>query len=50
VYGYASQLYAITGWSSVPWLCWLSMPTLVLNGDDDPIVRATNGRILTAHP
>jgi poly(3-hydroxyalkanoate) depolymerase len=46
VYGYLTQLYAISGWSSTPWLCRLAMPTLVLTGDDDPIVRTLNGRIL----
>ena len=48
LYGYLSQIYAITGWTSVPWLCRLDVPTLVVNGDDDPIVRVTNGRILAA--
>jgi poly(3-hydroxyalkanoate) depolymerase len=44
--GYLAQLYAITGWTSVPWLHRLPQPTLVLAGDDDPIVPLTNGRIL----
>ena len=44
--GYANQLYSIAGWTSVPWLCRLRQPTLVLAGDDDPIVRLINGRIL----
>jgi poly(3-hydroxyalkanoate) depolymerase len=44
--GYLGQLYAITGWTSVPWLHKLPQPTLVLNGDDDPIVPLVNGRIL----
>jgi poly(3-hydroxyalkanoate) depolymerase len=44
--GYIGQLYAITGWTSVPWLHKLPQPTLVLNGDDDPIVPLVNGRIL----
>jgi pimeloyl-ACP methyl ester carboxylesterase len=39
-------LYAITGWTSVPWLHRLPHPTLVLAGDDDPIVPLANGRIL----
>jgi poly(3-hydroxyalkanoate) depolymerase len=46
VRGYLSQLYAITGWTSLPWLHRLTQPTLVLNGDDDPIVPLVNGRIL----
>ena len=47
-YGYLTQIYAITGWSSIPWLCRLDVPTLVLNGDDDPIVPVVNGRIMSA--
>ena len=30
----------------MPWLCRLRQPTLVLAGDDDPIVPVVNGRIL----
>ncbi len=44
--GYLSQVYAIAGWTSIPWLRRLSQPTLVLSGDDDPIVPLVNGRIL----
>jgi len=44
--GYAAQIYAITGWTSLPWLRRLRQPTLVLAGDDDPIVPLANGRIL----
>ena len=44
--GYLGQIYAITGWTSVPWLRTLRQPTLVLAGDDDPIVPLVNGRIL----
>jgi poly(3-hydroxyalkanoate) depolymerase len=44
--GYLSQLYAIAGWTSLPWLTRLQPPTLVLAGDDDPIVPLINGRIL----
>ena len=44
--GYAAQLYAIAGWTSVPWLPRLRPPTLVIAGDDDPIVPLVNGRIL----
>jgi poly(3-hydroxyoctanoate) depolymerase len=46
VRGYAAQMYSIAGWTSVPWLCRLRQPTLVLAGDDDPIVPLINGRIL----
>jgi poly(3-hydroxyalkanoate) depolymerase len=46
VWGYLGQLYAISGWTSLPWLWTLRPPTLVLAGDDDPIVPLVNGRIL----
>ncbi len=44
--GYLGQLYAISGWTSMPWLWTLRQPTLVVSGDDDPIVPLVNGRIL----
>lgn len=44
--GYLGQLFAITGWTSMPWLHRLPQPTLVLAGDDDPIVPLANARIL----
>lgn len=44
--GYLGQLYAITGWSSMPWLHTLRQPTLVITGDDDPIIPLVNGRLL----
>jgi hypothetical protein len=46
MWGYLGQLYAIGGWTSLPWLGSLRQPTLVLAGDDDPIVPLVNGRIL----
>jgi poly(3-hydroxyalkanoate) depolymerase len=45
--GYLGQIYAISGWTSLPWLRTLRQQTLVLAGDDDPIVPVANGRILT---
>jgi poly(3-hydroxyoctanoate) depolymerase len=44
--GYLAQMYAITGWTSMPWLFRLRQPTLVIAGDDDPIVPLINGRIM----
>jgi len=44
--GYLGQIYAISGWTSLPWLRTLRQQTLVLAGDDDPIVPVANGRIL----
>jgi len=46
--GYAFQLYAVAGWSSVPWLKRLVSPTLVIGGDDDPSVPLRNARVLAA--
>jgi poly(3-hydroxyalkanoate) depolymerase len=46
LWGYLGQLYAISAWTSLPWLWTLRQPTLVLAGDDDPIVPLVNGRIL----
>jgi pimeloyl-ACP methyl ester carboxylesterase len=48
--GYLDQLYAISFWTGLPWLRRLPQPTLVLAGDDDPIVPAINGRILANSP
>jgi poly(3-hydroxyalkanoate) depolymerase len=45
-YGYYLQLAATLGWSSLPWLPFLTQPTLVMAGTDDPIVPPVNGRIL----
>jgi poly(3-hydroxyalkanoate) depolymerase len=44
--GYVLQLLAGAGWSSLIWLPTLKQRTLVLMGEDDPIVPAINGRIL----
>jgi poly(3-hydroxyoctanoate) depolymerase len=44
--GYALQLYAVAGWSSLPWLHRLQQPTLVVAGEDDPSVPLRNARLL----
>lgn len=44
--GYVHQLYAIQGWTSMPWLHRIRHRTLVMSGDDDPIIPLVNGRIL----
>jgi poly(3-hydroxyoctanoate) depolymerase len=46
LWGYASQLVAGAGWTSLPWLGRIAAPTLVLSGDRDPIVPPRNARIL----
>lgn len=48
MWGYASQLAAVSGWSSMPWLHHLTMPTLVVAGTADPIVPPVNARILAS--
>jgi poly(3-hydroxyalkanoate) depolymerase len=44
--GYYYQLASSTGWSSLPFLRLIRQPTLVLAGDDDPIVPLANARIM----
>ncbi len=44
--GYLYQLGAIQRWASLHWLHRLPHRTLVLAGDEDPIVRIENGRLL----
>lgn len=46
--GYAFQLLAAAGWTSIPFLPLLRQQTLVLTGDDDPIIPAINGHLLAA--
>jgi poly(3-hydroxyalkanoate) depolymerase len=46
--GYLYQLAAGAGWTSLPLLPLLRQPTLVLTGDDDPIIPQVNGRILAS--
>jgi pimeloyl-ACP methyl ester carboxylesterase len=43
---YAFRIAGTAGWTSLPWLQRLRTPTLVLHGDDDPIVPLVNGRML----
>lgn len=44
--GYLLQLLAGAGWTSVPWLPLIRQSTLLLFGDDDPIIPLANARIL----
>jgi poly(3-hydroxyoctanoate) depolymerase len=44
--GYLYQLYALSGWSSHPWIRTVRHPALVLHGDRDPVVPLANGRYL----
>jgi poly(3-hydroxyalkanoate) depolymerase len=44
--GYLYQLAAAAGWTSVPFLPLLRQPTLILAGDDDPIIPLANARLM----
>jgi poly(3-hydroxyalkanoate) depolymerase len=44
--GYFYQLLSSIGWTSLPWLRRLRVPTLILAGDDDPIIPLVNARIM----
>jgi poly(3-hydroxyalkanoate) depolymerase len=46
--GYALQLLAMTGWTSLPWLWLLRQPTLIMAGTDDPLVPLVNAKVLAA--
>ncbi len=44
--GYVYQLAAGTGWTSLPFLPFLRQPTLIISGDDDPIIPLANARLM----
>lgn len=42
------QVAAFSGWSSMPWLWTLRVPTLVLGGSEDPMAPAINSHLLAS--
>ncbi|HEY8338842.1 MAG TPA: alpha/beta fold hydrolase [Egibacteraceae bacterium] len=46
--GYAYQLAAGATWTSLPFLPCLRQPTLLLAGDDDPVVPLANAELMAA--
>jgi poly(3-hydroxyalkanoate) depolymerase len=46
--GYLLQLLAGIGWSSLPAMPLIRQPTLVLAGNDDPLIPLVNARIMRA--
>ena len=44
--GYLYQLLGAAGWTSVLWLHKLRQPTLILHGDEDPLVPPINAKIM----
>ena len=48
VWGYMGQMVGASSWSSLPALGRIKQPTLVITGDDDPLVPAANSMLLTS--
>ena len=46
--GLLEQVWGMTGWTSLPWLHTLDVPTLVLAGEADPLVPPVNTRIFVS--
>jgi poly(3-hydroxyalkanoate) depolymerase len=44
--GYLYQLGAGAGWTSLPFLPFLRQPTLIISGNDDPIIPLANARLM----
>lgn len=44
--GYMLQLLAMVGWTSLPWLWMLRQPTLIMAGEDDPLVPLINAKLM----
>ena len=44
--GYLYQLAAGAGWTSLPFLRLIRQPTLILSGDDDPLIPLANARLM----
>lgn len=46
--GVSCQVVAMMGWSSLPFLASLKVPTLVLCGDEDPMAKVSNSKQIAA--
>src|SRR5215472_12589662 len=46
--GYLYQLMAGAGWTSLPFLPLIRQPTLIMSGDDDPLIPLANARLMHA--
>ena len=44
--GYYFQMLALSGWTSLPLLPAISSPTLIMAGDDDPMIPAGNAHLM----
>lgn len=47
-YGYSMQILGAIGWSSLPFLSRIPHKTLVVSGDDDPLIPVQNAKLLAA--
>lgn len=45
-FGYFYQLWAGAGWTSLPWIRCLRQPTLILAGNDDPLIPLINAKFM----
>jgi poly(3-hydroxyalkanoate) depolymerase len=46
--GYLGQILAISTFTTLPFLYRIKAPTLIVSGDDDPLVPVTNARVMAA--
>ncbi|RNM17037.1 alpha/beta fold hydrolase [Nocardioides pocheonensis] len=46
LYGYMTQLAAVTGYSTLPGLPLICAPTLIIAGNDDPIAPSVNAKVM----
>ncbi len=44
--GYLMQQFALSGWTSTPWLPLIRQPVLIMAGNDDPVIPLINARIM----
>jgi pimeloyl-ACP methyl ester carboxylesterase len=44
--GYVWQLLACASWTVLPFLPLIRSPTLIVHGDDDPLARMSNARVM----
>ncbi|MGD0609420.1 MAG: alpha/beta fold hydrolase [Streptosporangiaceae bacterium] len=42
------RMAPLFGWTSLPWLCAIGQPALVIAGDDDPVTPLVNHRIIAS--
>lgn len=45
--GYYLQIAAVAGWTSLHWLHRIRQPTLVMAGEDDPLIPIVNARLMS---